>query len=224
MDERRCRPVLSRHIGWERSQISGSAPTIDGADSQSQELIEVCGVPHTLRALPIRRSTGGHGHEQQRERCTMTVTESIEFVDGVEMYRIAPIDRIDPFLMTVVSNSDLWMFVSSTGGLTAGRVEPEQCIFPYETDDRLHHLSGRVGPVTVLRVDRSGTTTLWEPFTADRSRHPAQPPQESARQHRDLRRAASRARTHDSIPLGTLRPIRLGSNRVVDQSRRSPNR
>jgi len=94
----------------------------------------------------------------------MTVTEGLEIVDGVEMYRIAP---IDPFLMTVVSSSDLWMFVSSTGGLTAGRVAPEQCIFPYETDDRLHHLSGRVGPVTVLRVHRSGTTITWEPFTAE---------------------------------------------------------
>jgi hypothetical protein len=93
------------------------------------------------------------------------VTERIEAVDDVEMYRIDSIDRLDPFLMTVVSNSDLWMFVSSTGGLTAGRVEAEQCIFPYETDDRLHHLSGRVGPVTVLRIGRSGTTTLWEPFT-----------------------------------------------------------
>ena len=97
----------------------------------------------------------------------MPVTEGIESVDGVEMYRIASIDQIDPFLMTVVSNSDLWMFISSTGGLTAGRVAPEQCIFPYETDDRLHHVSGRVGPVTVLRVGRSGTTTLWEPFTGD---------------------------------------------------------
>ncbi len=94
----------------------------------------------------------------------MPVTEGLEFVDGVEMYRMAP---IDPFLMTVVSSSDLWMFVSSTGGLTAGRVAPAQCIFPYETDDRLHHLSGRVGPVTVLRVRRSGTTSLWEPFSGE---------------------------------------------------------
>jgi hypothetical protein len=97
----------------------------------------------------------------------MTVTEDIEVVDGVEMYRISPIDRIDPFLMSVVSSSDLWMFVSSTGGLTAGRVEAQQCIFPYETDDRLHHLSGRVGPVTVLSIRTPAATTLWEPFTGD---------------------------------------------------------
>ena len=97
----------------------------------------------------------------------MTVTEKIEVLDGVEMYRLAGIDQIDPFLMSVVSSSDLWMYISSTGGLTAGRVEAQQCIFPYETDDRLHHLSGRVGPVTVLRVGTPGATTLWEPFTGD---------------------------------------------------------
>ena len=97
----------------------------------------------------------------------MPVTERIEFVDGVEMNRIAAIDQIDPFLMTIVSNSDLWMFISSAGGLTAGRVQPDRCIFPYETDDRLHHIGGRVGPATVLRVRRSGSTILWEPFTGD---------------------------------------------------------
>ncbi|HUS42570.1 MAG TPA: hypothetical protein VMY16_07875 [Ilumatobacteraceae bacterium] len=97
----------------------------------------------------------------------MKVTEQIEVLDGVEMYRISPIDQIDPFLMSVVSSSDLWMFLSSTGGLTAGRVEAQQCIFPYETDDRLHHVGGRVGPVTVLRIGARGATTLWEPFTGD---------------------------------------------------------
>ena len=94
----------------------------------------------------------------------MLVTEGIEIIDGVEMYRISPVDALDPFLMTVVSNSDLWMFVSSTGGLTAGRVEPERCVFPYETDDRLHHLGGRVGPVTVIRIHEPERTIVWQPF------------------------------------------------------------
>ena len=54
----------------------------------------------------------------------MTVTESIEFVGDVEMYRIAPIDRIDPFLMTVVSNADLWMLPVGEGGDGEARLEP----------------------------------------------------------------------------------------------------
>jgi hypothetical protein len=95
--------------------------------------------------------------------------EGIELVDDVEMYRIPDVSAMNPFLMTVVSNSDLWMFVSSTGGLTAGRVNRDRCIFPYETDDRLHVASGRVGPATVLRVRTATATTIWEPFVGDGS-------------------------------------------------------
>ncbi|MGB5758426.1 MAG: hypothetical protein WBM50_16040, partial [Acidimicrobiales bacterium] len=91
--------------------------------------------------------------------------DRIELVDGVEMYRISAVDEMDPFLMTIASSSDLWMFLSSAGGLTAGRVEPANCLFPYETDDRLHLAGGRVGPVTVMSVRSGESTTLWEPFT-----------------------------------------------------------
>ena len=144
----------------------------------------------------------------------MPLTENMESVDGVEMYRISPLDDIDPFLMTIVSNSDLWMFLSSTGGLTAGRVEPERCIFPYETDDRLHHLSGRVGPITVLRVHaiepHHGVGAVCHPWPA----HEAQPAQERARQRRGLRGTASRTRTHAALPLGTVGSIRSGAELV----------
>ena len=134
----------------------------------------------------------------------MALTENMESVDGVEMCRISPLDAIDPFLMTVVSNSDLWMFLSSTGGLTAGRVEPARCIFPYETDDRLHHLSGRVGPVTVLRITQSSGTTMWEPFTTQGPHTTSKPAQERARQRRGLRGTTSRTRTHTALPLGAV--------------------
>ena len=67
---------------------------------------------------------------EQKEPDAMRVTEDIEVLDGVEMYRISPIDQMDPFLMSVVSSSDLWMYLSSTGGLTAGRVEAQRCMFP----------------------------------------------------------------------------------------------
>ncbi|MDH3540610.1 MAG: hypothetical protein OEP52_11475 [Acidimicrobiia bacterium] len=93
------------------------------------------------------------------------VSERIEVVDGAAMYRISNVDQMDPFLMTIISSSDLWMFVSSSGGLTAGRVEPADCLFPYETVDRLHGGAGRVGPITVLRVRTNEGTTIWEPFT-----------------------------------------------------------
>jgi hypothetical protein len=94
----------------------------------------------------------------------MQPTDDIELIDDSAYYRITPLDGIEPFLMTIVSNADLWMFVSSAGGLTAGRVEPANCVFPYESDDRLHHVGGRVGPATVVRVRRGDDGIVWRPF------------------------------------------------------------
>ncbi len=83
-------------------------------------------------------------------------------IDGVGYYVIPDLDRMDPFLMSIVSNSDHWMFVSSRGGLTAGRRDSSLALFPYETDDRLHHASCSTGPVTLIRP--TGTSQWWEPF------------------------------------------------------------
>ena len=68
-----------------------------------------------------------------------------------------------PFLMHVVSDGDRWMFLSSTGGLTAGRGDANAALFPYETDDRLHRSIGHAGPVTSLRVGGH----CWRPFTGE---------------------------------------------------------
>jgi hypothetical protein len=85
-------------------------------------------------------------------------------VDGEAMLRIDQVDQLPPFLMSVVSDADHWMFVSSRGGLTAGRVDASRCLFPYETDDRLHLSAPHTGPFTQLRV---GDVT-WRPFTGER--------------------------------------------------------
>ncbi len=84
---------------------------------------------------------------------------------GERFYRIGHYDRMDPFFMSVVSDSDHWMFLSSTGGLTAGRREPDNALFPYYTDDRIHDASETTGSVTLIRVTREGHTALWEPFS-----------------------------------------------------------
>jgi hypothetical protein len=92
--------------------------------------------------------------------------EGIVVRDGQEMYFMADVDRIPPFLMSLVSDSDHWMFISSTGGLTAGRVDEEHALFPYDTDDLLHLAAGATGPVTLLRVaSDSQAAVLWEPMT-----------------------------------------------------------
>src|ERR1700679_476783 len=91
--------------------------------------------------------------------------EGFVVIDGLEMYRIPEYDRLEPFLISVTSESDLWMYVSSTGGLTAGRVDAEHALFPYESVDRLHRGQGISGPATLLKISRdAGTAVLWEPF------------------------------------------------------------
>ncbi len=85
-------------------------------------------------------------------------------VDGEPMFVIRDVDRIPPFLMSIVSDADHWMFVSSAGGLTAGRGHAERCLFPYETDDRLHIGGPHTGPFTTMRVRHDGAETRWNPF------------------------------------------------------------
>ncbi len=85
-----------------------------------------------------------------------------EFVTegDTEWFIIKNYDQLDPFLVTVVTSDDQWMYVSSSGALTAGRRTAELSLFPYETDDRLHRAGGLTGPLTLVRVDGE----LWEPF------------------------------------------------------------
>ncbi len=91
--------------------------------------------------------------------------EGFVVIDGLEMYRIPEYDRLEPFLISVTSESDLWMYISSTSGLTAGRVDAEHALFPYESVDRLHRGHGVSGPATLLKISRdAGTVALWEPF------------------------------------------------------------
>ena len=73
------------------------------------------------------------------------VTGGLSADGGVEYYRIDGLEVMEPFLMTVVSESDLWMFISSAGALTAGRIDADHALFPYETDDRLHRAAGLAG-------------------------------------------------------------------------------
>ena len=42
-------------------------------------------------------------------------------LENESYYRIRGYDRMRPFFVTLVSDSDLWMFLSSHGALTAGR-------------------------------------------------------------------------------------------------------
>ncbi|MBN1884340.1 MAG: hypothetical protein JW876_02290 [Candidatus Krumholzibacteriota bacterium] len=87
-------------------------------------------------------------------------------IGGGRWYRIAGYDRLDPFLMNIPSDTDLWMYISSNGGLTAGRGDAEQSLFPYETVDRLHDGHHHTGPVTIVRARAAGGDAVaWQPFS-----------------------------------------------------------
>ncbi len=84
---------------------------------------------------------------------------------GEPFYRITNFDALEPFFMTLVSSSDHWLFISSDGGLTAGRRDSDHALFPYTTEDKLTADGESVGAKTILLVSRSGRTSLWEPLS-----------------------------------------------------------
>ena len=84
---------------------------------------------------------------------------------GESWYRIANYDRLAPFLITLASVGDHWIFISSTGALTAGRQNADHALFPYVTDDKLHDAASHTGSITLVRVDRASRAMLWEPFS-----------------------------------------------------------
>ncbi|MFN8530788.1 MAG: hypothetical protein U0670_19455 [Anaerolineae bacterium] len=88
---------------------------------------------------------------------------------GESFYRIQNFDAMEPFFISLVSSSDHWLFVASTGGLSAGRTNAEHALFPYYTVDKLTENSENTGNKACLMVTRSGRTSLWEPFS-DRQR------------------------------------------------------
>ncbi|MGH8047707.1 MAG: hypothetical protein ACREKL_10705, partial [Chthoniobacterales bacterium] len=76
-----------------------------------------------------------------------------------------------PFLMSIVSNTDHWMFVGSNSAFSAGRCDPDHALFPYQTVDKLLDRASAGGVTTILRVERGNRTELWEPWQPERCRH-----------------------------------------------------
>ena len=86
-------------------------------------------------------------------------------IDGEKFYQIADYDTMQPFFISLASDTDLWMYISSTGGLTCGRQSPDKALFPYYTDDKITEQYEMTGPKTIIRATREGNTFLWEPFS-----------------------------------------------------------
>ena len=86
-------------------------------------------------------------------------------IKGDWFFKISNVDNMPPFFMSIVSDANHWMFIGSNGGLSAGRKDCNQALFPYYTVDKILETSETTGSKTILRVDQDGKSFLWEPFS-----------------------------------------------------------
>jgi hypothetical protein len=82
-----------------------------------------------------------------------------------QFYKISDYDAMPPFSMVLVSASDHWLFISSTGGVTAGRRNADSALFPYYTEDRISENHEQTGCKCILLAEKDGKRFLWEPFS-----------------------------------------------------------
>jgi hypothetical protein len=108
-------------------------------------------------------SFGNKGHLIRSEK--KQVTGKMIDIDGEKYYQITNYDSMLPFFISLASDSNHWMYISSTGGLSAGRKNPDTALFPYYTDDKISESSELTGSKTILHVYKNGKTYLWEPFS-----------------------------------------------------------
>ncbi|WP_445452070.1 hypothetical protein [Flavobacterium sp. 25HG05S-40] len=93
----------------------------------------------------------------------------IEFQDVMinddKFFKIANHDLMRPFFMSLVSDSNHWLFISSNGGLTAGRKNAEFALFPYYTDDKITEFADITGSKSIFQIHVNEETFIWEPFS-----------------------------------------------------------
>jgi hypothetical protein len=80
-------------------------------------------------------------------------------------FKISDVETLRPFFMTIVSDSNHWMFVSSNGGLSAGRKNSEFALFPYYTDDKITESAEITGSKTMVQIHKKEEIIVWEPFS-----------------------------------------------------------
>jgi hypothetical protein len=86
-------------------------------------------------------------------------------IENEKYYEIKNYDEMQPFFISLASDSNHWMYISSTGGLTAGRKNPDFALFPYYTDDKISESAEITGSKTIVHVEKNGAKHIWEPFS-----------------------------------------------------------
>jgi len=86
-------------------------------------------------------------------------------IDDEKYYQIKNYDSMQPFFISLASDSNHWMYISSMGGLSAGRINPDYALFPYYTDDKINESEETTGSKTIFHVQKNDKNYLWEPFS-----------------------------------------------------------
>ncbi|MBU2525528.1 MAG: hypothetical protein KKC03_02875 [Bacteroidetes bacterium] len=86
-------------------------------------------------------------------------------IDGEEFLKISEADLMRPFFMNIASAYNHWMFISSNGGLTAGRKNANYALFPYTTDDKITESVEITGSKTIIKTKQNTEIVFWEPYS-----------------------------------------------------------
>ena len=107
----------------------------------------------------------GFTEKNNAKNIQLTNNGKLVKIGNESFYKISDTHTMRPFFMTIVSDSNHWMFVSSNGGLTAGRKNAQYALFPYYTDDKITALAETTGCKTIFRIQKNNEVKLWEPFS-----------------------------------------------------------
>ncbi|MBN2636371.1 MAG: hypothetical protein JXR61_08875, partial [Prolixibacteraceae bacterium] len=109
----------------------------------------------------MSKADSDNANHFENKKVEMLVAE----FENESYFKISNHDAMRPFFMSIVSDSNHWMFISSNGGLSAGRKNPEYALFPYYTDDKITESADITGSKTIFRVREGNQVHVWEPFS-----------------------------------------------------------
>ncbi|MEO1051385.1 MAG: hypothetical protein AAFX87_12220 [Bacteroidota bacterium] len=109
--------------------------------------------------------------EQQAKNTDKQVDLQQVNIDGEDYFMISNCEEMRPFFMSIVSDSNHWMFIGSNGGLSAGRKNSEFSLFPYYTDDKIIESAEITGSKSIFLAKKDGKDHVWEPFSIRYASH-----------------------------------------------------
>lgn len=86
-------------------------------------------------------------------------------IEGENFFCISNHNEMRAFFMSVVSDSNHWLFISSNGGISAGRKSAEYALFPYYTADKITESYDTTGSKSIFQIIDESETYVWEPFS-----------------------------------------------------------